>query len=59
MTGTFPRHGCLALEGCCGLAAVHVQVLVEVDVGPSWNAGYPPTERGGPAGVRCSYKTFC
>ena len=34
VAGICPEAGGLVLEGCCGLPAVHVLVLVEVDVGP-------------------------
>ena len=34
VAGLCPEAGGLVLEGCCGLPAVHVLVLVEVDVGP-------------------------
>ena len=34
VAGLCPEAGCLVLEGRCGLSAVHVQVLVEVYVGP-------------------------
>ena len=34
VAGLCPEAGCLVLEGRCGLPAVHVQVLVEVYVGP-------------------------
>ena len=34
VAGLCPEAGGLVLEGWCGLPAVHVLVLVEVDVGP-------------------------